>query len=611
MRSILASVFLFLSFSISSFAQSPASASAEIVVTASSVPESIESTPASVTIVTKSDIEKREARDVSDVLREVPGLNVSRTGSPGKTTSLFIRGGSSKEALVLWNGVAMNNAYLSAYDFLQLSTAGVEKVEIIRGPYSALYGSDAVSGVVNVLTTPVRSDLTVEAEAGQDGLRNGLVGGAYVSGIWTVHGAAERRVDHGFTANDDFTSNTFVAGVQAAPASNLSIGLLARRSTYDLGIPRNANSDFTAFVPTPHRREDGSETQALIPLHLEASGFRYEVRLADNERIEKFRDPDAPFGGEFANTHSSTRSARASVQAPSTSAGLITLGGELERSNVDHTDSYGLDVRHQSRNSRSLFVEDRLSVPVAATKLEIAAGARYDHFDTFGTQISPRLGLAFIENSRKWRAAYGAGFRAPAIGELYSPFFGNPKLHAEHSRNVEVGFDQYLRGAMLSVTAFRSTYRDLISYDVIANKFGNVDRAKAHGVELAAARRFGPLDASISYTWLKAVDASTNEQLVRRPKNSGSIALGYDFRSISAELIVTHAGARRDITDLVPFGVVINEGHTTADVTVKYRTRGVAPFVKIENATDAKYDEVFGYPSARRRFIAGIRYSAQ
>src|SRR6185436_923765 len=105
---------------------------------------------------------RQQARDVADVLREVPGLAVARTGSPGKSTTLFIRGGSSKQALVLWNGVPMNNAYLSAYNFGQLSTAGVEKIEVIRGPYSALYGSDAVSGVVNVLTAPARSFLNVE-----------------------------------------------------------------------------------------------------------------------------------------------------------------------------------------------------------------------------------------------------------------------------------------------------------------------------------------------------------------------------------------------------------------------------------------------------------------
>ena len=115
----------------------------------------------------------------------------------------------------------------------------------------------------------------------------------------------------------------------------------------------------------------------------------------------------------------------------------------------------------------------------------------------------------------------GAGFyHRPPLPSETDPVFGNPNLNAEHSHNFEVGFDQYLRGATLSITGFRSTYVDLISYDVIANKFGNVDRAKAHGVELAASRRFGPLDASISYTWQKAVDAG--RELVQRHRRIGS-----------------------------------------------------------------------------------------
>src|SRR5688500_2153248 len=128
--------------------------SEEIIVTASAAPETLQSTPAAVTVISREDIEAREARDVSDVLREVPGLSVSRTGSQGKVSAIFIRGGSSKQALVLWNGVEVNNAYFSAYNFGQLSSAGVERVEIVRGPYSALYGADAVSGVINILTTP-------------------------------------------------------------------------------------------------------------------------------------------------------------------------------------------------------------------------------------------------------------------------------------------------------------------------------------------------------------------------------------------------------------------------------------------------------------------------
>jgi outer membrane cobalamin receptor len=134
----------------------------EIVVTASALPEEIDQTPVAATIITRDDMERREVRDVADILREVPGITVSRTGSPGKNTTLFIRGGSSKQALVLWNGVEMNNAYFSGYDFGQLSSAGVERVEVVRGPFSALYGSEAVSGVINVLTKASTSGASVD-----------------------------------------------------------------------------------------------------------------------------------------------------------------------------------------------------------------------------------------------------------------------------------------------------------------------------------------------------------------------------------------------------------------------------------------------------------------
>ncbi|HEU4520652.1 MAG TPA: TonB-dependent receptor plug domain-containing protein, partial [Thermoanaerobaculia bacterium] len=162
MKHIILVVSLFTS-SWSAYGQSP-SLSEEIVVTASAVQETVETTPAAVTVITRGEIERREARDVVDVLREVPGVAVSRTGSAGKIAGLFLRGGSSKQALVLWNGVELNNAYLSAYNFGQLATAGVERVEVVRGPFSALYGADAVSGVINVLTVPAKRGFTADVE---------------------------------------------------------------------------------------------------------------------------------------------------------------------------------------------------------------------------------------------------------------------------------------------------------------------------------------------------------------------------------------------------------------------------------------------------------------
>ena len=164
MKRVLFAVFL----AVPVFAQStpPPQTAVTIVVTASSLPETLGETPASVSVITRKDIDERAARDVADVLREVPGLVLARSGSPGKATSLFTRGAASTQTLVMWNGIVLNNPYFSGYDWGRFSTAGVEQIEVVRGPYSALYGSEAMAGVVNVLTTPRNSGLHGDFESG-------------------------------------------------------------------------------------------------------------------------------------------------------------------------------------------------------------------------------------------------------------------------------------------------------------------------------------------------------------------------------------------------------------------------------------------------------------
>lgn len=608
MKHVLASFFFIASLPLP--AQTPP-LSEEIVVTASAATETVETTPASVTIITREQIEQREARDVVDVLREVPGVIVSRTGSSGKVTTTFIRGGSSKQALVLWNGVELNNAYLSAYNFGQLATVGVERVEVVRGPFSALYGADAVSGVINVLSAPDRSGFTADVEGGEHGLRNAAFAGAFATDAWALHASVENRRDDGFEPNDHFSSDSLSAGIEYRPRPALSVGLMARRSEYDLGIPRNANADFTAFEPTPNRGETGSESQIAIPIRLDARGFRYQLRLTENRRADDFVDPDAPFGGAFGTTDAWARTVRATAQGPATRLGTITAGAEVERSRAKHADSYGLDVDTRERDSQSVFLEDRLSIRTTASgSFEMTAGLRYDEFDSFGSELSPRIAAAWLRGANKIRAAYGQGFRAPAIGELYIPFFGNAELDAERSRSVEIGFDHFFSGqSMLSVTAFNSDYDELISYDATINKFGNIESASARGVELGLSGRRAALSASVSYTWLDAEDNATGERLLRRPEHSGSISLGYDFEPFSAQLVVIHSGDRADVTDLLPFGRVSNEAYTTADVTLGYHVGAIKPYIKIENAIDERYEEVFGYASAGRRFITGVRYT--
>jgi vitamin B12 transporter len=572
--------------------------SAEIVVTASSVPETIEETPAAVSVITKEDLDRRAARDVVDVLREVPGLAVARTGTPGKATSIFLRGGSSKAALVLWNGVEMNNPYFSGYDFGQMSSAGVERVEVVRGPFSSLYGSEAVSGVVNVLTTPRASGARVEVEGGENGLFNASASGALASDRWSAHAAVERRTDNGFAPNDDLSADSVLGGVFGQPIRNFSVGVLARHTAYDLGIPMTPSADSTRFVPSPERRQDGSETQIVAPFRYETGDNTFELRFGESRRVEHFVDVAGPFGPESSDTSSRTRSARGTARF-----GSLTLGGEFEKSVVDHVSNFSL-IDERSRANRSAFIEDRFSF---SNGVDVTVGARYDDFEAFGNEVSPRLAVSWVRGADKLRAAYGQGFRAPAIGELFSPFFGNEDLAAERSRTFEVGYDRFAANGSTSVTLFRSDYDELIVFGDDF-RFQNIAAADATGIELNASRRFRNWNSAASYTWIDSEDAATGETLIRRPEHSGSLAVGYERSHLSTHLVVIHAGARADVTDLIPFGRVMNDAYTTADVVLAWRIGGYQPFVKVENLTDERYQEVFGYASGTRRVRVGIRY---
>src|SRR6185369_15451673 len=271
MKSLL--VFILTLFTLSSFGQT---ASEEIVVTASGIPETVESTPAAVTVVTQKEIEQHAARDLADVLREVPGLTISRTGSPGKATSLFTRGANSTHTLVLWNGIEINNPYFAGYDWGRFSTAGVQQVEVVRGPYSALYGSDAVAGVVNVLTNPVKSGVHGDFEAGGHGLRNAMAGADYVTSSTLFSASYEHRNDDGFNANDDFRQNTANLFWRWTADNHFSLGLLGRHTSYDLGIPTNLNAAGTEIIPSPNRRQNGTERQLAIPIGQVIGRFSYE-----------------------------------------------------------------------------------------------------------------------------------------------------------------------------------------------------------------------------------------------------------------------------------------------------------------------------------------------
>ena len=583
------------------FAQQQPSVQEEIVVTASALPEKAGDTPASITVVTKQEIDEQAARDVADVLREVPGLTLSRGGSFGKVTSLFTRGAGSAQTLVLWNGIELNNPFFSGFDWGQFSTAGVEQIEVVRGPYSALYGSDAVAGVVNIVTIPRSSGIHGDFEYGGHGLRNAQLGGTHVTSSMQFAVVAEHREDNGFAPNDDYTQNDGSLWWRWTPFGSFSLGAAGRRNAYDVGVPFNNDVTGTHLVPSLQRRGRGHERQLAVPISQEIGRFGYDLTLSENRRTDDFHDPDDPFGLIDASTRSTTRRARFQTHA-STFIGTLVAGGEWSRAIVDDANTFGVNLAGARRTDRSYFVEDRYS----SDRFQLTAGVRRDDFSTFGAQTSPRLAAAVFLGGTKLRAAWGRGFRAPSIGELYYPFSGNPNLNAEHSNSFEAGVDH----GPLSLTLFSSTYRDLIFFDPTTFVFANIGRAKSDGLELGYKQQLTTsLTAAISYTYLhKDNDETTGQRLLRRPKHGGSAFLAYRRGASETNVVVLRTGARPDFLAVAPFSTVTDPSFTTVDVNVLWHAARFTPFVKVENATNRKYQEVNGYPSPTRRTIVGVRF---
>ncbi|MFZ2490988.1 MAG: TonB-dependent receptor, partial [Thermoanaerobaculia bacterium] len=544
-----------------------------------------------------------------DVLREVPGLTLSRSGSAGRATSLFTRGSNSTHTLVLWNGIELTNPYFAGYDWGRFSTAGVEQVEVVRGPYSALYGSDAMAGVVNILTSR-REGVGAGLERGGNGLMNATANATLGNDSLDGTLMYEVRRDDGFAANDDFAqqSANLRLGWNASPS--IVAALLARHTTYGLGIPVNTNAAGDALVPSPERRQDGTETQLALPFEQTFRRFSYEVLLSESRRRDAFEDPQDPWGMVSSLTESTSRRARVTARAVA-GPGTLVAGAEYERASVDDVTSFGPNLEDRGRSETSLFVEDRSSIAISnETQLEISAGARFDDYATFGSQLSPRLAVAIVRGGTKWRAGIGDAFRAPSVGELYFPWSGNETLEPERSRSIEAGFDRATAAGQFSATLFSSEYEDLIVYDLLTQRFANVGDATARGLELSIERSLGSaLRAGGSYTLTDTEEGGTGRELLRRPRHSGSLFVSHTAGSIQTNLVVMHTGDRTDVLPVYPYARVGGEAFTTVDLNVQHTGGRFTPYLKVENAGGAEYEEVRGFPSPSRRFIVGVRFA--
>ena len=597
---------------------------AAVVVTATRSPLSAARVPASVTLVSGEQLRREGITTVGDALRQVPGLALTETGSHGGATSLFVRGGESKYTKVLVDGVPVNDAG-GAFDFSSLSTDNVERIEVVRGPSSVLYGSDAVAGVVQIFTRAgagrPRAELSVRGGGNRSYDAEGsLRGGGERFGVSL--GGARHATEGQQAFNSQYRRD--VASARLDATTGATDGQVTMR--YSDGLFEYPTNGSGQVVDSNAVRREGRLAVGLEAgwkvapaVELRASAASHDVHAATSDQ------PDSP--GDAAGYYFSTgdRSRRRSgdlrlhVALPASTR--LTLGGQVERQwQASETQSnFGDNGFTATRRTSAAYVQ-LLSAP--AERYTVTLGGRLEHNERFGDFATYRgAASAQLATGTRLRGSIGTAFREPTFLENYGGAFviGNPALDPEHSFSLDAGIEQALgRWGTLAATWFANSFRDLIDYEYSATEpnYFNVARTRARGLELEARAvlpRGLSADAAFTYLETRVVDPGSSSEttalfaagagLLRRPSHTFSAGLGYAGEHGSLALRALRVGPRADVYFAPDFtsARVTLPAYLRADASGELRLtprsgeRTAAITVRVENLLDALYTDVAGF----------------
>jgi outer membrane cobalamin receptor len=640
-----------------------AAVSESVVVSAAQVPEPLSEATASITVVGAGEIRARQLEGVSDALRTVTGLAVARSGGRGALTSVFPRGGESDYTLVLVDGLRVNS-FGGFFDFSLLPFGDVERVEVVRGPQSALFGSDAIGGVVQVITKSAESPFSAQAffEGGNDDSTHLLGAVRGRKGAWGWRASGERSASDGFTgtastgervSNDDFEMGLASAGLSWDHGADVGVRLDGRWLTQEKGVPGPYGSNPLGIYTAVDRLSRGDNDEAQFG----ARGyFPWSSRLRGRVRQQlefAYSDLDSGFVSPFGTSNFETRriGGRFQTDAVLRRATGLSAGVEIQSERALSTFVTGEQFQEIPIERRVIgtFAELRQDV---GTSVALAAGVRVESIHQDGLEGSPGVRPAFGSDTvfstnpkvavswvawrsgqgaarTRLRASAGTGIRPPDAFEI--AFTDNPGLKPERSRSFDVGVTQLLiDGAVtLEATWFANRYDDLIvavgpAFENASRyQTDNISNARARGLELGAAWRTAwGLSARAGYTWLQtrilAVDDSpaapppfaVGDPLLRRPENSAFAGVIVERGRMTAFLDVYGRGETLDIEPSfgASTGLFTSEGYVVANTGATVTLgRGIQIFGRVLNLFDREYEEVYGFPAPGRSGMVGVR----
>ncbi|HEX6017647.1 MAG TPA: TonB-dependent receptor [Burkholderiaceae bacterium] len=587
----------------SSFVFAPPARSAEfavaqVVVTANRVPQAADTAVADLVVIDAEQIERAGPIGLAELLQRHAGAEISATGGPGQPSGVFLRGTNTSHVVVLIDGVRLNSATSGTNALEHIPLAQIDRIEVLRGPASSLYGADAIGGVIQIFTkTPDGASAGASAGSEHRGEVHGSVGRTTGPWSWSLNAGA-LAVD-AFSATN--AANAFSYNPDRDPYRNKNAnGALQWRLAegHQLSLRGSFSSADTHF-------DAGPASDDVNQQHLSTLALRSDNRLARNWlstlRLARGSDHSSTHGA-FPSRFDTDQDQALWQNDLAFGATELSLGAEWRREQVASSTAY----TQTERTISSLFAAAQHKFDA----VQLEGSVRTDHNTQFGTHTTGRVGAGW-SFAPDWRlsAAAGNAFRAPSFNDLYFPlsfgFSGNPNLQPERSH----GFDAALRwrrgGTTASLTAFDNRIDDLIAVDPTFSTVINVNRARIHGTTLLVQQAWGVFSADVEWTHQDPRDCGTGLLLVRRARDHGRAGVAYDSGAWRIGGDLSASGARYDSAANTPASRMGGYGLLSLYANWSI-TREVTLGARVANATDKRYELAQGYNTAPRQLLLTV-----
>ena len=588
----------------------------EIIVTATRTETPVSQLPDSVSIVSREQIDQQKATTIFEALRSVPGLNIRKSGSIGRQANVTIRGSRAEHVLVMIDGVQVNSPTQGFFNFQNLTTDNIERIEVVRGPQSTLYGSDAMAGLINIVTKKgkgkpkfsIRSEFGTLERTYNESISSS---GSIKKFNYSVDVA---RIDSdGRGADDDYDKTNISSRFGYEINEKIDIQTSMRYNDSMVAL------DDGAFRQDPNRfsqNEDFNMNAVFNQSLTDWWNHRLKFSFADADLISI--DRPNPGTAETRNTRSRFNSQIYTGDWQHTlkykDIDTFVVGFEFEDQEAANGNFEKVLI------NRGWYFQNQLKL---WDRFFFNAGVRIDDSNTFGKDVNPKFSIAYHlkETDTKFKANYGKGFRGPTLNELFFPNFGDPTLQPEESESYDLGFEQYLLNDKLffGVTYFNNRFSNLIDSTNIGGSFvaQNLGFVRTEGIEAEAViKPFEGLTIRGTFTKTNTRDGLKKE-LRRQPRKQGSVNINYSFLDkFNINVDDTIVGNSRDGTNgggITPRGrprIRTNTGIHKLDAALSYYySEHLQLYTRAENLLDIQYDEILGFRAAGARFFFGVKLS--